>query len=52
MKVVRLLMDVQKKISLLYEDPKKFDGTAKENIAYDDRCREISRELLFTFSLL
>ena len=41
-----------KKISLLYEDPKKFDGTAKEGIAYDDRCREISRELLFTFSLL
>ena len=44
-------MDVQK-ISLLYEDPKKFDGTAKESIVYDDRCREISRELLFTFSLL
>ena len=41
-----------KKISLLYEDPKKFDGTSKESIAYDDRCREISRELLFTFSLL
>jgi arsenate reductase len=39
------------RIGITYEDPKAFDGTAREADAYDERCRQISRELLYTFSI-
>jgi arsenate reductase (thioredoxin) len=38
------------RISLPYDDPKAFDGTAQETAKYDERCRQIARELLFVFS--
>ncbi len=38
------------RISVPYDDPKAFDGTAQETSKYDDRCRQIARELLFVFS--
>lgn len=33
-----------------YEDPKEFDGTADEQIAYDERCRQIATEMFFLMS--
>lgn len=40
------------RISLPYEDPKKFDGTGQEKSKYDERCREIARDLHYVFHLL
>lgn len=31
-----------------YEDPKKFDNTAEEEKMYDERCKQIATEMLFT----
>ncbi len=38
------------RISLPYDDPKHYDGTELENEIYDERCRQISREMLYVFS--
>jgi arsenate reductase len=38
------------RIAIPYEDPKAFDGTDKEEFAYDERCAQISREMLYVFS--
>jgi arsenate reductase len=35
-----------------YDDPKSFDGRAKEMKGYAERCRQIAREMLFLFSLI
>jgi arsenate reductase len=40
------------RIAIPYDDPKDFDGTDKEAQKYDERCCQISREMLFVFSLL
>ena len=39
-----------KRISLSYEDPKDSDGTDHETSAYNERCRQISIEMLYVFS--
>jgi arsenate reductase len=39
-----------KRISLTYDDPKDFDGTAQEAEKYRERVQEIGREILFAFS--
>lgn len=38
------------RVAIPYEDPKAFDGTALEAAKYDERCRQISREMLWLFS--
>ncbi|AZQ63889.1 protein-tyrosine-phosphatase [Flammeovirga pectinis] len=38
------------RISLPFEDPKAFDGTPEQEAKYDERCRQIARELLYAFS--
>jgi hypothetical protein len=40
------------RVAIPYEDPKAFDGTMQEAQKYDERCRQISREMLWAFSLL
>ncbi len=40
------------RIAIPYEDPKAFDGTERESDAYDDRARQIAREMLYVFSLV
>ncbi len=35
------------RVSLPYEDPKAFDDTVDETMAYDNKVREIGREILF-----
>ena len=38
------------RVPLLYEDPKKFDDTPREAAGYDERGRQICREMLYLFS--
>jgi arsenate reductase len=38
--------------SLPYNDPKEADGTPQESERYDERCRQIGREMMYAFSLL
>lgn len=40
------------RISLPFEDPKAFDGTPEQEEKYDERCRQIARELLYAFSVI
>ncbi len=40
------------RISLPYDDPKAFDDTPQEGATYDERCRQIARELFYAFSLV
>ncbi len=35
--------------ALPYDDPKQADGTPIEATTYDERCRQIAREMLFVF---
>ncbi len=45
-----LVVGASERIAITYEDPKAFDGTDRETDAYDERCRQIAREMLFVFS--
>ncbi len=38
------------RFAIRYDDPKAFDGTDREAEAYDERCRQIAREMLYAFS--
>ena len=38
------------RVAIPYVDPKAFDNTKLEAAKYDERCRQISREMLFLFS--
>ena len=40
------------RIAIPYDDPKVADGLASEEQVYDERCRQIAREMLYIFSLL
>jgi protein-tyrosine-phosphatase len=39
-----------RRIAITYDDPKAADGTTQEAAVYDERCRQIAREMLFAFS--
>jgi protein-tyrosine-phosphatase len=36
--------------AIMYEDPKKYDDTPEESIQYEERSRQIAREMLYLFS--
>ncbi len=38
------------RLAIAYEDPKVADGTPAEATRYDERCRQIAREMLYVFS--
>ena len=38
------------RVSIPYEDPKKYDGTDQQEEKYQERCAEIAREMVFVFS--
>ncbi|MEI6409058.1 MAG: protein-tyrosine-phosphatase [Bacteroidota bacterium] len=40
----------EKRLSLLYEDPKIADDTPEESEVYDVRCRQIAAEMMFVFA--
>ena len=37
------------RLSMPYDDPKAFDGTPMEEAKYDERSRQIAREMFFAF---
>lgn len=41
----------EERIAITFEDPKKADNTPEEALLYDERCRQIARELLFAFRM-
>ena len=45
-----LILGASARISLNYDDPKDFDGTALESEKYRERVHQIGREVLFAFS--
>jgi arsenate reductase (thioredoxin) len=38
------------RIPVTYDDPKEFDGTPMQDKAYEERTRQIAREMLYLFS--
>ena len=42
----------EKRISLPFEDPKRFDDSPREEEAYLESCQEICREMLYALSLI
>jgi protein-tyrosine-phosphatase len=40
------------RIAITFEDPKAWDGTDHEAAAYDERCRQIAREMVAVFSMV
>ena len=45
-----LVLGAIERIAIPYDDPKAFDGTEHEAAKYDERCRQIGREMLYVFS--
>lgn len=45
-----VVFGMEKRISLPYDDPKDFDGTALEAAKYQERVLEIGTEILYAFS--
>lgn len=45
-----VVLGMEKRISLPYDDPKDFDGTPQEDSKYRERVIEIGKEILFAFS--
>lgn len=44
-----LVPGARDRFALTYVDPKAHDGTDREAAAYDERCAQIAREMLFVF---
>jgi hypothetical protein len=45
-----IVFGAAERISIPYDDPKAADGTPDEAAVYDERCRQIAREMLYVFS--
>jgi hypothetical protein len=45
-----IVFGAAERIAIPFEDPKAFDGTEREAAAYDERCAQIAREMLYVFS--
>lgn len=44
--------NAEMRISTTYDDPKAFDNTPQQDAAYDERSAQITREILYMFSLV
>jgi arsenate reductase len=42
----------EKRFAIRYDDPKAFDNSDQESAMYDERCRQIAREMLYVFSFI
>ncbi len=49
-KACPLVRGASLRIAIPFVDPKAFDGTDQEAARYDERCRQICREMLYLFS--
>lgn len=47
-----MVFGASNRIAIPYEDPKKLDGTGLESQKYDERSRQIAREMFFTMSFV
>jgi arsenate reductase len=47
-----VVLGSSQRVTIPYDDPKAFDGTGREALEYDERCRQISSEMLHLFSLV
>ncbi|HTF82191.1 MAG TPA: hypothetical protein VL947_10710 [Cytophagales bacterium] len=47
-----MIPTAHERIALPFDDPKAFDGTPQQEEKYQERCRDIARELLYAFSLV
>ncbi len=47
-----VVLGAEERISIPYNDPKESDGTPDETKVYDERCKQIAREMAFLFSLV
>ncbi len=47
-----LVIGAETRISLLFNDPKDFDGTAQDTQKYHERVLEIGREICYAFSII
>ena len=47
---VPLIPSADRRVLVPYEDPKSADGTNREAKVYDERCREICREMVWLFA--
>jgi protein-tyrosine-phosphatase len=45
-----MVRGAEKRISMPYEDPKKYDETALESAKYAERCREIARDMFWVLA--
>jgi protein-tyrosine-phosphatase len=45
-----LVAGAARRMAIPYDDPKAFDGSPEEAAKYDERCRQIAREMLYVFS--
>jgi len=51
-KACPLVRGASARISTPYEDPKEADGKPNQDQVYNERCRQIATEVLYSFSLL
>jgi len=45
-----IVFGAEERIAIPFDDPKEADGTEREAEIYDERCRQIAKEMLFVFS--
>lgn len=47
-----IVQGAAKRIPIRYDDPKAADNTSHQTTTYDERCRQIAREMLYAFLLV
>ena len=47
-----IVAGADERIAIPSDDPKEADGTEREAEVYDERCRQIAREMLYVFSVV
>jgi arsenate reductase len=47
-----LVAGASRRVGIHYDDPKESDGKPEEEATYDERCRQIAREMFFALSLV
>jgi hypothetical protein len=45
-----IVQGAEARFAIPYDDPKKSDGSEREAEVYNERCRQIAREMLYLFS--
>lgn len=51
-KACPIVSGAEARFAVPYKDPKAFDGTDEEEFAYEERCRQIAREMFYAMSVV